>query len=305
MTITTVDDIASPGGAGPGDSVAVAASGASGRELLRNALRNKRTIIGLSILVPIVLLVIIGPWLAPEDPLAPVGAPFTGPGSGHVLGTDVLGRDVLSRLLSGGRTTLLTALAATVLGVLVGSVLGFLAALARSWGDEAIMRVLDVLLAFPQYVLFLVVVSMIGSSTWLTIALVALVWVTPVAKVMRGAALGVTNQDFVRYSRSLGAGRWRILSDDVLGNVTAPLSVEFGLRLTWSISLVAGLSFLGFGAQAPAPDWGLMIAENQVGLSLAPFAALAPVICIAILTVGTNLVTEGVAVASATGGNSL
>ncbi|MGY1746522.1 ABC transporter permease [Blastococcus sp. SYSU D00695] len=304
MTITTVDDLASPGSEGAATPTA-APSPSSGRELLRNSLRNKRTIIGLSILVPVVLLVLIGPWLAPEDPLEPVGAPFTPSGDGHLLGTDVLGRDVLSRLLAGGQTALLTALAATVLGVLVGSVLGFLAALAKSWGDETIMRILDVLLAFPQYVMFLVVVSMVGSSTWLTILLVALVWVTPVAKVMRGAALGITSQDFVRYSRSLGAGRWRILNDDILGNVTAPLSVEFGLRLTWSISLVAGLSFLGFGAQAPTPDWGLMIAENQVGLPLAPFAALAPVICIAILTVGTNLVTEGVAEASATGGNAL
>jgi peptide/nickel transport system permease protein len=275
--------------------------GASGRELVRNALRVKRTWIGLLFLVPVLVIVLFGPWIAPYDPLEPLTAPFTSPGSGHLLGTDVLGRDVLSRVLAGGRMTLLTALAATILGVFVGTVLGLLAALARSWGDEAIMRVLDVFLAFPQYVLFLVVVSMVGSSTLLTIGLVALVWVPPVAKVMRGAGMAVTSQDYVRYSRSLGASRWRVLVDDVLGNVTAPLSVEFGLRLSWSISLVAGLSFLGFGAQAPSPDWGLMIAENQAGLPLSPLATLASVICIAVLTVGTNLVTEGIALASASG----
>jgi peptide/nickel transport system permease protein len=278
--------------------------GATGLELLQTALLVKRTWVGLLVLVPVAVVVMVGPWLAPHDPLEPIAAPFSGPGSGHVLGTDVLGRDVLSRVLAGGRMTLLTALAATALGVAVGTVLGLLAALSRSWGDEAIMRALDAILAFPQYVMFLVVVSMVGSSTSLTILLVALVWVPPVAKVMRGAALTVTSQDYVRYSQSLGASRWEVLTRDVLGNVTAQLSVEFGLRLSWSIALVAGLSFLGFGAQAPAPDWGLMIAENQAGLPLAPFAALAPVTCIAVLTVGTNLVTEGMAIASATGGDA-
>jgi peptide/nickel transport system permease protein len=279
--------------------------GASGTELLRNAWRVRRTKVGLALLIPVVLIVAVGPWLAPHDPLQPVGAPFETWGQGHLLGTDVLGRDVLSRVLAGGRSTLFNALAASVLGVAAGTVLGLLAALARSWGDGAIMRILDVLLAFPQYVLILLVVSMIGSSTWLSILLIALVWTTPVAKVMRGAALGVVEQDFVRYSRSLGTSRFRILVDDVLGNVTAPLSVEFGLRLTYSIALVAGLSFLGFGPQPPTPDWGLMISENQVGISLQPLGALAPVLLIAILTVGANLVTEGIALASATGGDAL
>jgi peptide/nickel transport system permease protein len=252
-----------------------------------------------------VLILAIGPWLAPHDPLQPIGAPFETWGPGHLLGTDVLGRDVLSRALSGGRSTLFNALAATILGVAAGTILGLLAALSRSWGDGAIMRTLDVLLAFPQYVLVLLVVSMIGPSTWLTIVLIALVWTTPVAKVMRGAALGVVEQDFVRYSRSLGTSRFRIMVGDVLGNVTAPLSVEFGLRLTYSIALVAGLSFLGFGPQPPAADWGLMISENQVGMSLQPLGALVPVFLIAVLTVASNLITEGVALASATGGEAL
>ena len=208
---------------------------------------------------------------------------------------------MLSRLLDGGRLTLLVALAATVLGVAVGTFLGLAAALARSWGDAAIMRTLDLILAFPLYVLVLLVVAMIGASTPLTVVLVAVVWVTPVAKVMRAAALSVAQQDFVRYSRSLGAGRVRILVSDVLGNVTAPLSVEFGLRLTYSIALVAGLSFLGFGPQPPTPDWGVMIAENQGGLQIQPWATLAPVVCIAVLAVGANLVTEGLARASAEG----
>lgn len=282
---------------------APAVSDAPGRfGLLRAALRVRRTIVGLVLLSPMVLVAILGPWLAPHDPREFVNVPFSGSAGAHWLGTDVTGRDVLSRLLAGGRMTLFVALAATLLGVALGTFLGLAAALARSWGDGAIMRSLDLLLAFPQYVLVLLVVAMIGANTWLTIVLVAIVWMTPVAKVMRAAALGVAQQDFVRYSRSLGAGRLRVMRD-VLGNVTAPLSVEFGLRLTYSIALVAGLSFLGFGPQPPAPDWGVMIAENQGGLRVQSLATLAPVACIALLAIGANLVTEGLARAAATGGS--
>lgn len=268
-------------------------------ELIRNALGVKRTIVGLILLVPILLIVAVGPYIAPYDPREIVGAPFDG--SVGALGTDVIGRDVLTRMLAGGRGTLLVALAATVLGVAVGTVLGLAAALAKSWGDGAIMRTLDIVLAFPTYVLVLLVVAMLGSNTFLTVGLIALVWVPPVAKVMRAAALGVVHQDYVRYSRSLGASRMRIIVGDILGNVTAPLSVEFGLRLTYSVAVVAGLSFLGFGPQPPSPDWGVMIAENQGGLRVQVWATLAPVVCIALLAVGSNLVTEGLATASAKG----
>lgn len=270
-------------------------------QLIRDALRVRRTIVGLVLLAPIVAIILVGPWFAPHDPREFVAAPFTGSSTQHWFGTDVTGRDVLSRTLAGGRSTLFVAFVASTVGVAVGTVLGLGAALARSWGDGAIMRTLDLVLAFPTYVLVLVGVAMVGSSTPLTIALIAAVWTPPVAKVMRAAALGVTEQDFVRYSRALGLSRIRILVGDVLGNVTAPLSVEFGLRLTYSVAVVAGLSFLGFGPQPPTPDWGVMIAENQGGLQVQSLATLVPVICIAVLAVGSNLVTEGLARASANG----
>lgn len=280
---------------------AVGASGGVG-QLIRNALRIRRTIIGLCVLVPVVLVALFGAWLAPHDPREFVGSPFATDVSGSWLGTDSAGRDVLSRVLAGGRSTLLISTAAAVLGVTLGTFFGLTAALARSWGDGAVMRSLDLLLAFPQYVLVLVTVAIFGSSTTLTILLVAVVWTTPVAKVMRSAALGVAQQDFVRYSQSLGASRTKVLFTDILGNVTAPLSVEFGLRLTYSVALVAGLAFLGFGPQPPAPDWGVMVAENQSGLTIQLWATMAPVCCIALLAIGANLVTEGLARAAALGG---
>lgn len=271
------------------------------RELFRNALRIRRTVLGLALLVPIVIIAVFGPMLAPHDPRAFVAPPFSPSGPGHWLGTDVTGRDVLSRVLTGGRTTLGVAFAATALGVSLGTFLGLSAALARRWGDAAVMRAIDVLLAFPQYVLILVAVAVFGASNALTVALVAVVWMAPVSKVMRSAGLRVAHQDFVRYSHSLGASRSRVLFDDVLRNVTGPLSVEFGLRLTYSVALVAGLSFLGFGPSPPTPDWGVMVAENQGGLRVHALATLAPVTIIALLAIGANLVTEGLALASAKG----
>lgn len=272
-------------------------------ELAANTIRQKRTIIGLVLLLPIVVLALVGPMLAPEDPRAFVAAPFSGAGDGAgFLGADVAGRDVLSRILTGGRSTLLVAFAATVLGVGIGTVLGLTAALSRSWGDTAIMRTLDVLLAFPQYVFILILLAMFDASAALTISVIAIVWIPPVARVMRAAGMSVATQDFVRYSRALGEGRRRLLTGDVLVNVTAPLSVEFGLRLSYSIALVAGLSFLGFGPPPPTPDWGVMISENQAGLGIQPGASLAPVACVATLTLGVNMVAEGIAAALARGG---
>lgn len=271
-------------------------------ELVRAALRQKRTLIGLAILLPVALLALVGPSLAPEDPRAFVAAPFAERGQGAgLLGADVAGRDVLSRLLAGGQSTLLIAVAATVLGVGVGTLLGLTAALSRSWGDTAIMRTLDVVLAFPQYVLILILLAMFDRNVLLTVTVIAIVWIPPVARVMRAAALNVATQDFVRYSRALGERRRRLLVGDVLVNVTAPLSVELGLRLSYSIALVAGLSFLGFGPPPPAPDWGVMISENQGGLGVQPWACLAPVGCVAALTLGANLVAEGTAAALARG----
>lgn len=281
--------------------VAPIAVGTGRFELLRNALRIRRTVVGLVLLLPVVAIALFGSLIAPHDPREFVAIPFSGSGSGHWLGTDATGRDVLSRVLAGGRTTLLISFASAVLGVALGTFFGLSAALARGWGDGAVMRSLDLLLAFPQYVLVLLVVAIFGASTPLTILLVAVVWTTPVAKVMRSAALSVAQQDFVRYSRSLGASRTKVLFSDILGNVTAPLSVEFGLRLTYSVALVAGLSFLGFGPQPPTPDWGVMVAENQAGLKVQALATMAPVVCIALLAVGTNLVTEGLARAAARG----
>ena len=157
---------------------------------------------------------------------------------------------------------------------------------------------MDVILAFPQIVLVLLFVSMLGSHLSLIVALVALAWVPQVARVARGVTADIVHREYVQAAEAIGLPRRRILLQEILPNVATPLMVEYGLRLTWSIAVIAAVSFLGFGIQPPNADWGLMINENRAGITVQPWAVLAPALCIALFAIGTNFITEGVSRAS-------
>jgi peptide/nickel transport system permease protein len=261
--------------------------------LLADAARLGRTRVGLAIVAVIVVVALAGPLVAPHSPTEFVAVPNSGPGGEAAFGADALGRDVLSRFLNGGRTVLWLAAASTLLGIVVGVVVGLIAAYARNWLDDVLMRANDVLLAFPQIIFVLLAVSAIGAKLWLIVLTVGLTHAPRVARVMRGAALEVVERDFVKSAEAVGERRWRIVFAEVLPNVTSPLLVELGLRMTYSIGLVAGISFLGFGLQPPTADWGLMINENRLSITVQPWAVLLPVAAIGLLTVGTNLITDG------------
>jgi peptide/nickel transport system permease protein len=260
-----------------------------------DALRLGRTRIGLAIVAILVLIALAGPLVAPHSPTEFVAAPNSAPSGDAVFGADALGRDVLSRFLNGGRTVLWLAAASTLLGIAVGVVVGLIAAYARNWLDDVLMRANDVLLAFPQIIFVLLAVSAIGPKLWLIVLTVGMTHAPRVARVIRGAALEVVERDFVKSAEAVGEKRWRIVFAELLPNVTSPLLVELGLRMTYSIGLVAGISFLGFGLQPPDADWGLMINENRLSITVQPWAVLLPVIAIGLLTIGTNLVTDGLA----------
>jgi peptide/nickel transport system permease protein len=261
--------------------------------VLRVALRLTRTRVGLAIVSVLVLVALVGPLVAPHSPTEFVGIPNSPPSDEAIFGTDALGRDVLSRFLHGGLTVLWLSAAATLIGITVGTVVGLVAAYARNWLDDVLMRGNDVLLAFPQIIFVLLAVSAIGPKLWLIVLTVGLTHAPRVARVIRGAALEIVERDFVKSAEVVGEKRWRIVFGEVLPNVTSPLLVELGLRMTYSIGLVAGISFLGFGLQPPAADWGLMINENRLSITVQPWAVLLPVIAIGLLTIGTNLVTDG------------
>jgi peptide/nickel transport system permease protein len=241
----------------------------------------------------IVLIAVVGPYVAPHSPNSFVGPPYHAPNADALFGTDYLGRDVLSRFLSGGRLILLVALAATLLGVGLGTAIGIFAAYPKSALGDFLMRGNDVLLAFPMIVFALLVISTLGPKPWLLVVTIALGTAPRVARIARSAALEVVDREFIKTCEILGERRRAILVRELLPNIASPLLVETSLRLTYSIGVVAALAYLGFGAQPPNPDWGRMIAENQSALPVQPWPVLLPVIAIAVLTLGTNLLADG------------
>ena len=286
--MSQVSDVAIP-------DAEVAPSPVRGASLLRRSLRLWRTRIGVALVGVIVLLAIIGPYLAPYGPSTPVGAPNSVPGGKAVLGTDYLGQDVLSRVLYGGRSILVMAVIATALGLIGGAAVGLVAAYSRNALDDVLMRGMDVIMALPSILLALVAVAIVGPRAWVIVAAIALTTAPRVARVARGAAQPVVERDFIAASEAMGVPRWRILSGELLPNTLGPLMVEASLRLTYSIALIAGLAYLGHSTNPNGANWGTMIKQNQFVLAVQPWGAAAPIIAIALLTMGTGLIGDGIA----------
>jgi peptide/nickel transport system permease protein len=248
--------------------------------------------VGLALVIFVLLIALVGPFVTPHSPTDFVGMGFAHPSARYPLGTDVLGRDTLSRVLAGGWRILVMSMVATVVGVGSGALFGIAAGYSKGVTDDAIMRTADVLMAFPQLILALLFISLIGPKLWLVTILVGAIHAPQVARVFRGATLRVAAEDFVRHAESLGVSTGRIILREILPNLTTPLMVELGLRLAYSVTLITGLSFLGFGVQPPTADWGTMINENRIGLMASPWPVLVPIILIALMTIGMNLFTD-------------
>jgi len=268
--------------------------------LLRAALRTAEGRVGAGLLLLVTAVACAGPTVARHTPEEFVARPFAPPSAALPFGADNLGRDVLARFLAGGRTLLLLAVCATVIGVAIGVTVGLLAGTSRTWRGDALVNLTDLVLVFPQIVLALLFLSLLGPQLWLLAILVGITHVPRVARVVRVYTADVVQRDFVASARALGVSRPRILFGEILPNVTAPILVEIGLGLAFSAALIGTLSFLGFGIQPPAADWGLMINENQTGLTVQPWGVLLPTIAIAVITVGANLLTDAIARASGT-----
>ena len=253
--------------------------------VLKAAARTSRGATGLSLAALVVLVAVVGPLVAPHSPDALVTTEFAKPSGQFPLGSDFLGRDVLSRVLDGGWTLLLMAAAATALGVLAGALAGVSAAYLRGRSDGLIMRTVDVILSFPQIVFALLLLSILGPKLWLIVVAVGLSHAPQVARVLRSATLDISERDFVKAAEAQGMRPFAVMRKEILPNLISPITVESGLRLTYSIIIIAGLAFLGFGQPPPAPNWGYMINENQIGLALNPWAVIVPAALIALLTV--------------------
>jgi peptide/nickel transport system permease protein len=263
--------------------------------LVRGTMGQWRSRIGLALFLLIVAVALIGPAFAPYSPTAFVTAPNASSSLHGPFGGDAIGRDVWSRFLDGGRNILGMSLAATIIGVGLGLVVGLIAAYRSGWIDETLMRIADVFMAFPQIVLALLLVTAFGPSVGLIILIVGISHAPRVARVIRGAAQQVVQKEFVQAAEAVGEPRRRIIFGELLPNVISPLMVEFGLRLAYSIGLIAALNFIGDGIQPPAADWGVMINENRLAVAFQPWGVVLPIVAIALLTIGTNLLTDGFA----------
>ncbi|MGY2199657.1 ABC transporter permease [Pseudomonas gingeri] len=247
----------------------------------------------------VIAFALLGPWLAPHGSTDMVGPVYGAPADGAWLGHDFLGHDVLSRLLSGGLSVLWMSVAAASIALAVGSTLGLLAGLSRRRLDQLITWSADVSLAFPDLILVLLIVSMLGRAPWLIVLTVSIAFIPGVIRLARASAVAVAGQEFVEAAQMMGYSRRRILFKEILPNILTPLLVHFGNMLTWGVGMLSGLSFLGYGVAPPTADWGLMINENQAGLLVQPWAVLAPAVLIGVFAYGTNILAEGIGRSSA------
>lgn len=262
--------------------------------LVGAAIRTPRGAAGLILTVLVVLVAVAGPFVAPHSPDAFVTRPSSTPAGQYLLGGDNLGRDVLSRVLAGGWLLLIMALAATAIGVVAGAAAGLSAAYLRGRTDGIIMRTVDVILAFPQLVFALLLLSLLGPKLWLITLAVGITHAPAVARVVRSATLDISEREYVKVAELQGMRPSAVMAKEILPSLSTPLMVEAGLRLTYSIIVMAGLAFLGFGQQPPAPNWGTMINENRGGLALNPWAVIVPAALIALLTIGVNTLTDAI-----------
>jgi peptide/nickel transport system permease protein len=263
---------------------------------LLTARKSPSLVIGAGLVVVTVLLALLAPLLAPFSPTQPDALHVVeGPSGSHPLGTDQLGRDVLSRVLYGGRYALLISVSAAVLAVGIGTVLGILAAYRRGWFDEVLMRLLDAILSVPAILALLVVVSVLGAGAPVIVLAATVIYTPAVIRVVRAAAFSVVGLDYVSAARARGEGFAAIARREIWPNVFDVVMVEFAMRCSWIVLLVSSLSFLGFGANPPTPDWGLMVSENRTLLTVVPAATIAPIVALAALIVGLNLAADGIA----------
>jgi peptide/nickel transport system permease protein len=252
-------------------------------------------LLGLCLVVVVAIAAVVAPALAPHDPDAidtarRLARPFT---PGHWLGTDEFGRDLLSRLLHGARISLVVGLAATALAALAGSLCGLLAGFFGRWVDQAIMRGIDTLMAFPYFLLAIAIIAVLGPGLINGMVAVAIVNIPFYGRIVRATVLAVKQTEYVEAARALGVSEVRLSLTHVLRNCLAPLIVAITLNVGGMITALAGLSFLGLGVQPPTSDWGSMLASSRQYINVAPHVAAFPGIAIFLTVLGFNLLGDG------------
>ena len=251
-------------------------------------------LIGLILTSAIVLTAVFAPWIAPYDNGKVIGDVWAAASDKSLLGTDNLGRDLFSRMIHGARITLTIAGAATALSFIVGSILGFVAAVSGGRIDMFLSRGVDLLMAIPTLILALVVLSVLPSTVTVLVLVLGILDSTRVFRLSRAVAVDINVMDYVEAARLRGEKTAWIVFSEILPNALTPLVSELGLRFIFAVLFLSGLSFLGLGVQPPDADWGAMVRENKEGIVFGIPAALIPAAAIGVLTISVNLVADWV-----------
>jgi peptide/nickel transport system permease protein len=260
----------------------------------RRFYRNRLALLGLAIVAALVVSAVFAPWLAPQDPgKQSLIEKRTKPGGKFVLGADEFGRDILSRVIYGTRVALLVGTVAVTIALAIGIVLGSLAGFLGGWADAAIMRTIEVLLAFPYLLLAIAIVSALGSGALNTTIAVGIWGAPPVTRIVRSAVLALKETEYVGAARALGAPTVTLIARHILPNVLPTVIVYGSLFMANAILVEAALSFLGLGVQPPTPSWGLMVATGRDFLLVAPHIATIPGLAIMVAVLGFNLLGDG------------
>jgi peptide/nickel transport system permease protein len=252
--------------------------------------------VGLALVALHLVLALVAPLIVPYDfkQQSPLNI-LMPPDAAHWLGTDQLGRDVLTRTLLGGRQALMVTCLALPIAVAWGGLLGIWLGLAGGRADEVLMRVVDAFLALPWILKMLVLIVIFGTGAAVLVPTLAFFYGIPVIRIARAATHGVVARDYVLAARARGHSRWAIIRREILPTVRDALLVEGAMRWSWMLLAFSSLSFLGFGVSPPTPDWGLMIADSRSFMAVAPWAGMAPVIALSSLIIGINLLADAMA----------
>ncbi|BBU29265.1 ABC transporter permease [Burkholderia sp. THE68] len=243
----------------------------------------------------LIVIAIIAPFIAPYDPenYFDYDALNAGPSAAHWFGVDALGRDILSRILVGSRISLTAGLVSVVLGAVIGTFFGLLAGYYEGWWDRIVMRIADVLFAFPGILLAIGVVAILGNGMVNVVCAVAIFSIPAFARLVRGNTLALKHLTYIEAARSIGASDWTILARHILPGTISSVVVYFTMRIGTSIITAASLSFLGLGAQPPTPEWGAMLNEARADMAMAPHVAIFPSLAIFFTVLAFNLLGDG------------
>ena len=251
--------------------------------------------IGLGIVVFFTFCAFFAPWLAPYGESQIVGdvwEPISLFGGEFFFGTDQIGRDMLSRLIFGARNTMALAIVSTAVSFTAGAVLGFIAATMGGVVDSILSRIVDVCISIPTLIASLIILSAVGTATSTLILVIGIIYAMPVFRIARAVAMDIEVMDYVEAARLRGEGLWWLMSKEILPNALTPLAAEFGVRFCFVFLLIASLSFLGLGLQPPLADWGAMVRGNADGIAWGFMHPIIPAACIALLTIGINLLID-------------